>query len=266
MLNDKSRITSILKANILDSSITGIPTFTPSCLDLDDNFSFTITANLRLGHLVEKVISAMFQGSKNYEVLHENVQIKDNQQTIGEIDFILQETSSNAITHLEVAYKFYLYDPCISNNQNLNWIGPNRNDSLVEKLTKLKDKQFPLLLHPNAQTTLKNIDVNNASQALCFMIALFVPYNFKETLKPEFEAAIKGYYLRLDTFNSLNHTSMKYCLPLKTNWGIDPPENDSWMDFTEIKEYLATAIREKQAPLCWRKHGDHYSTFFIVWW
>jgi hypothetical protein len=31
---------------------------------------------------------------------------------------------------MELAYKFYLFDPSISSEPINNWIGPNRNDSL----------------------------------------------------------------------------------------------------------------------------------------
>jgi len=55
---------------------------------------------------------------------------------------------NNKPIHLEIIYKFYLYDPSIGLTQLDHWIGPNRRDSLVKKLTKLKQKQLPLLYHP----------------------------------------------------------------------------------------------------------------------
>ena len=66
-----------------------------------------------------------------------NYQIQNKKTTVGELDFILQKNHSPI--HLEVIYKFYLYDDTFGNSEIEHWIGPNRNDNLVKKLTKLKE-------------------------------------------------------------------------------------------------------------------------------
>ncbi|MEL7005243.1 MAG: DUF1853 family protein, partial [Bacteroidota bacterium] len=123
----ESRITSILNADCLDTSITGLPSFDLSVLDLPDDLEFELPNNVRLGHLAEKVISQLFKLSTNYKVLHENVQVIEKGRTVGEIDFIIEEKGTKQQTHLELAYKFYLFDPNISSEPINNWIGPNRN-------------------------------------------------------------------------------------------------------------------------------------------
>ena len=148
----KSRIASILESNYLDSSVTGFQTFDLSELHLTTDVNLQLPTNLRLGHLAEKVVSELIRSSTNYEVLYENIQLIENKNTIGEIDFIVQNTVTSQLTHVEMAYKFYLLDPTISSETINNWIGPNRNDSLKEKLEKLKSKQFPLLYHQCANT------------------------------------------------------------------------------------------------------------------
>jgi len=137
-MNTKSRITSILKTNTLDTSVTGLQTFNLSALRLKNEPEFQLPTNIRLGHLAEKVVSGLIKSSTNYKILFENIQIVKDKQTIGEIDFIIEEIKSKQLIHLELAYKFYLFDPTISSEPMHNWIGPNRNDSLKEKLEKLK--------------------------------------------------------------------------------------------------------------------------------
>lgn len=265
-MKTKPRISSILQTNNLSQSITGLKAFNLSELKLQEDLQFELPSQLRLGHLVEKIISNLIQSSANYEVLYENIQVIKDKKTLGEIDFIIQNTRNHKIIHLELAYKFYLYDPNISEHAFNNWIGPNRNDSLKEKLEKLKNKQFPLLHHNFTQSVLPDIAINEVSQSLCFLVSLFIPYQYKLTFDSVYAKAIKGYYLNLDAFIKMDHALKNYYLPTKKEWGMDPADNEIWADFEGIIKQAEAIIQEKQATLCWQKHKQSYLAFFIVWW
>ena len=265
-MKTKSRIASILNSNCLDSSITGIPSFELSQLNLPIDLDFQLPTNLRLGHLAEKIVSESIKSSSNFNVLHENIQILEDKKTIGEIDYIIEDLTAKKTIHLELAYKFYLYDPNISSKSINNWIGPNRNDSLIEKLYKLKNKQFPLLYNSNTKSELETINISEVSQALCLLVTLFIPYDYKANINPNYEKAIKGYYINLEKFKNLNDSGKTYYLPSKKEWGMNPSENLIWTDFKRIEEELIKCLNEKQAPLCWQKQNDSYTVFFIVWW
>lgn len=265
-MDTKSRITSILKADSLDSSITGFPSFDLSVLDLAPDLEFSVPTNVRLGHLAEYIVSELIKSSTNYKVLYENIQLAEAGKTIGEIDFIIEEIAAKQLIHLELAYKFYLYDPTISSEPINNWIGPNRNDSLKEKLEKLKIKQFPLLYHDCAKSNFRTIEIDEASQVLCLLASLFIPYAYKGSFSPGYQKAIKGYYLNFEIFSKLDDSAKSYYLPSKKEWGIDPAENEIWADFSGVEKHINKDIKEKQAPLCWQKYNGEYSAFFIVWW
>ena len=265
-MKTKSRIASILKTNCLDFSITGLPTFSLTALNLDTALEFQLPTNIRLGHLAERIVSQLIQLSTNYNVIYENVQVIENKKTIGEIDFIIEEIATKQLIHVELAYKFYLFDSTISSEPLNNWIGPNRNDSLKDKLAKLKSKQFPLLHHPCSNATFNNINLNQTSQALCLLVSLFIPYEYKTNLNPIYEKAIKGYYLDFETFINLDNSAKTYYMPAKKEWGMEPAENENWTSFSGVKQYINTCMEEKQAPLCWQKQEDAYIAFFIVWW
>ena len=265
-MKTKSRIASILKANNLDHSITGLPTFNLSELDLATDLEFQLPTNLRLGHLAEKIVAQLINASTNYQVLYENIQVTEDKKTIGEIDFIIENIITKQLTHVELAYKFYLFDPNISSKPVNNWIGPNRNDSLKEKLEKIKRKQFPLLYHNCTKSKFNNIEIDEVTQALCLLVSLFIPYQYKASLSPIYEKAIKGYYLNFDTFLRFDHSAKNYYIPSKKEWGMDPSENEIWTDFNGVEKYISTSIKEKQASFCWQKYKDSYVAFFIVWW
>ena len=269
-MKTKPRIESILNASILDSTITGLRTFDLAELTLEKErkklLEFKLPTNLRLGHLAEKVFSKLVTASSNYKVLYENIQLIEDKKTIGEIDFILEEIAPKQVVHVELAYKFYLYDPSISSEPLKNWIGPNRNDSLNEKLEKLKRKQLPLLFHDCSKDRLDNIIINDVTQTICLLVSLFIPYEFNGVLSPVYEKAISGYYLNLETFSSLDIPGKSYHLPSKIEWGMDPSCNEIWTDFSGVQESIVASVEGKQAPLCWMKHDDSYSAFFVVWW
>lgn len=265
-MKTKSRIASILKADSLDSSVTGLQTFNLSELKLLTELEFQLPTNLRLGHLAEKIVSELIKSSTNYNVLYENIQLIEAKKTIGEIDFIIEENKTKQVIHMELAYKFYLFDPSIGSDPINNWIGPNRNDSLKEKLEKLKSQQFPLLYHHYTKAKFNTIKIDEVSQALCLLVSLFIPYEYKVDFSPSYKKAIKGYYLNIERFISFDTSEKTYYLPAKKEWGMDPSENEVWTDFNGVKEYINTCIKEKQAPLCWQKHNGAYLAYFIVWW
>ncbi len=265
-MNIESRIASILKTSSLDVSITDLPTFNLSDLNISTDLDIKLPTNLRLGHLAEMIVGELIKSSSNYKVLYENVQLIIDKKTIGEIDFILSDLKTTQVIHMELAYKFYLFDPTISSEPINNWIGPNRNDSLIQKLEKVKSKQFPLLYHNCAQSMLTGIEIDNISQVLCLLASLYIPFEYSGSFSPNYEKSIKGYYLNIEKFVGLDHSDKEYYLPTKVEWGMDPFENQNWSDFFGVEENLNKSIMEKQAPLCWQKHKDSYSTFFVVWW
>jgi hypothetical protein len=265
-MNAWLRIESILKAHILGKSVTGVAPFYMTNLGLIDRFDELLPNNLRLGHLAEKAVSSAIGKSKVYRVVAENIQIVESKSTVGELDFLLEEIVEMEFVHMELAYKFYLYDSTISTTTINNWIGPNRKDSLVEKLEKLKSKQFPLIQHACAKSILNNLNIQNVSQALCFMVGLYVPVGLNECLDSDFLPGVRGYYMNIDAFKLAHNETCTYYLPNKKEWGMDASSNQNWLSFTETIEQVELNINEKRSVLCWQKNANVYKEFFITWW
>ena len=265
-MKTKSRIASILKATYLESSVTGIPSFDLSLLDVATNLKVDLPTKLRLGHLIEKIVAELIKNSNTYDLLYENIQIIENKKTLGELDFIIKEKSSDHIIHLELAYKFYLFDPNISSETLNNWIGPNRNDSLREKLEKLKTKQFPLLFHDCTRLTLDTLAIDTVSQAVCFLVSLYIPFEYKAKFSAAYQKGIKGYYFNWEKFSEQHNDNKTYYLPLKKEWGMEPTDNRTWHDFSTVEKNIRLHLQNQQSPLCWQKDKGCYTQFFIVWW
>ena len=90
-MNTKSRITSIIKANNLDHSITGLQTFDLSELNLTNTQNFQLPSNIRLGHLVEKIVSELIKSSTNYNMIYENIYRPKINVRDGSVTFILND-------------------------------------------------------------------------------------------------------------------------------------------------------------------------------
>ncbi len=261
-----ARINSVLSTKSLGQEITGIRSFELSELDLNTELNFQLPTNLRLGHLAEKIVAESIKQSTNYSLLYENIQLTENKKTIGELDFLIQENSSKKIVHVELAYKFYLLDLSLDSDILNCWIGPNRNDSLNEKLIKTKIKQFPLLYTKTAEAQLEPLLTNKIEQKLCLLASFYLPLDLKINLPPIYQPFVKGHYIKWESFIEVNHIEKEYFIPNKKLWGIAPSDNVLWNKFDIIKPKLIDTIKEKRAVLCWEKAEDTFRAFFIVWW
>lgn len=76
---------------------------------------------LRLGKWIEIFTTFQLQQIEGVKFIAENLQVKNNKQTIGELDLMLLKDEKPI--HLEIAYKFYLYDDTHRNIQILYIIG-----------------------------------------------------------------------------------------------------------------------------------------------
>jgi len=229
-------------------------------------FNELIPDNLRLGKRVERFVSAELEKNERIEVLLENTQIQNQKLTIGELDCVLKLNETPI--HLEIIYKFYLYDPNVGSTEIEHWIGPNRNDNLLKKLTKLKEKQLPLLYNTHTKPHLDalNLKVENILQRVCFKAQLFKPYN-SNNIKFDLlnKDCLKGFYV---SFSELEQfISCKFYIPNKIDWLLEVQTQIDWLPYALFIEKITTLINKKTAPLCWIKFPKGtVQKFFVVWW
>ncbi|EGV44908.1 DUF1853 family protein [Bizionia argentinensis JUB59] len=230
-----------------------------------ETFKRTLPDNLRLGKRVEQFVYNELEHGKSISILVENIQIQDQKQTIGEMDAIF--TYQDKPIHLEIVYKFYVYDESIGTSELDHFIGPNRKDSLVEKLTKLTIKQLPLLYKHQTETLLHDLklDVKTIAQKVCFKAQLFLPYNKNVDLKVVNQKCVVGYYLKAEDL--LNFKTSSFYFPSKPNWLQQPHDAVTWKDYASSHGDFTQIHNEKHAACCWIKRPDNsIDKYFIVWW
>lgn len=220
----------------------------------------------RLGKRVEHFVAHELKQLSHIQWLADGLQIQRNKQTIGELDALLQ-TSSGPV-HLEIVYKFYLYDASVGSTPLEHWIGPNRKDSFVKKLNKLKNKQLPLLYRPETCSYLDDLGltVSDIEQQVLFKAQLFIPYGEKTIdIHPLNRNCIAGYYLDYKSLPSWSHCL--FYMPSKCNWLATPHADVLWQDYASFTRQVTVYLEQKQSPLVWITHPDKSLTrLFVVWW
>jgi len=232
------------------------------------NINLELRANEVLGKRIEHFFEYCLQTSNRYHVIAKNIQIFKDKITIGEIDFIIKDLEKEIITHIELVYKFYLYDPQIQTEQD-RWIGPNRNDSLVQKLNKLKNQQFPLLQQKETVKELKKLQLKpkKITQQVCYLANLFLPVSYKEkNMDISNSNCVKGYWITQKDFTITQYGAYLFFIPKKQDWVTDPKHNNQWFSFNQIQEDLQSLLVQKKSPLVWIKKKRDYERIFLVWW
>ena len=226
----------------------------------------TNNLNKRLGKRIEQFLINDFVQLPDAKIIDHDIQIRKGNQTIGELDTLINYF--NQVIHLEISYKFYLYDSSLSTIEIEKWIGPNRNDSLIEKLTKLGDKQLPLLYSKEAKNILDKypLAAQEILQRVYFKAQLFLPFlNKSADFNQLNENCVNGYYVTQNELHKFK--DHLFYIPDKINWLVPVQENVDWQPFEKISINIEQLLKIKKSPLCWIKSnlGDTFKCF-IVWW
>ncbi|WP_445747300.1 DUF1853 family protein [Polaribacter sp.] len=234
------------------------PKFTKINLEIDENQC--------LGKYIERFVTFELQQQESIKIIAENIQIQQDKLTLGELDCILYKDSKPF--HVEIVYKFYLYDAAVGTTEIAHWIGPNRKDSLQEKITKLTQKQLPLLYSKEANFYLKTLglDNNQLQQQVYFKAQLFVPLDKK---LPEFNIlnrdCVVGFYAKASQLR--HYQKAKFYIPNKKDWLVKPHPQVSWMSFDDFIKKSVEYEQQNYSPLCWLKSDTgELQKFFLVWW
>ena len=225
-----------------------------------------IDEKLRLGKYIERFVSFELQQDSSISIIAENIQIQREKITLGELDCIINKEAKPI--HLEVIYKFYLYDNSVGKTEIDHLIGPNRKDSLVEKLNKLKDKQLPLLYSNECSKYLESIDLKAPKivQQVYFKAQLFIPFSSKNIqLEKINQDCIVGFYINRKELTQFS--DCKFYIPIKKDWIVIPHKNVNWQTYVDFKENAEGYYQKKTSPLCWlKKQNGEIVKIFLVWW
>lgn len=94
-----------------------------------------------LGSYFEALFSFAIEHLSTLTLIVEHLQIQAKGKTLGEVDMLVK-TPEGVFYQFEIAVKFYLERP---DNYPHHWLGPNKNDSLLKKVSRAREHQLMIL-------------------------------------------------------------------------------------------------------------------------
>ena len=247
----------------------GIPQFAFPELKISDIGFPSIPDGIRLGHQMEVIFAHLLDTAPKWKLLAKNILVDAGKTRIGELDFLLQHRETKAVSHIELAYKFYIINPKISEPIH-RLMGPNKRDMFFTKLDKLKTKQFPLLFHKDLAYKLKTLHINptKVSQQACFKAQLFKPFKVtKPSIRPLNVNCITGSWIQFDAFKSAPFKEYQYYIPYKKEWVLPPDLERPYLSHFETLMEVNLRMIKENAPMLWIKKPDNsLEKLFVVWW
>ena len=149
-----------------------------------------VSEQRRLGLYAEDLLSAYFSHQESSQILiSRNLQIQNPNfnegRTIGEFDFLTQDRYNKRYLHTEMCCKFYLGLAISETNATeesqstssswQHWLGPNCNDRLDIKISKLSSRQLTLSEHPAAKQRLMELAISPVDAQYLLRGRLFFP-------------------------------------------------------------------------------------------
>lgn len=126
--------------------------------------------NKRLGFYYEDLVYELLKTNKEIDCIHKNVQVFENDSTLGEFDFLIHRKNLGWL-HLEVAVKFYL---AVVGEGITQFIGPNAKDQLHIKLNKMLGQQLHLSITPGGQKKLRELGIANIKSGFLMQGYVFI--------------------------------------------------------------------------------------------
>ncbi|KEF32944.1 hypothetical protein D777_00506 [Marinobacter nitratireducens] len=128
----------------------------------------------RLGFYFEQLYEALLTDLLGWKILLKNAQIQSGGKTLGELDFVVLNTTDDRIEHHEIAIKYYLG---VTESDGKNWwYGPNARDRLDLKTHSLLEHQSQRTREPETQALLQKHHIDAQLTARVFMPGyLFYP-------------------------------------------------------------------------------------------
>jgi len=245
-------------------AINGIPQLEVAKIQ-QPRYSNALPPSLRLGHVAEFFTLEYWSHLPDLELICHNIQIEGEHQTLGEIDAILR--TETEWLHVEMAYKFYLYDSEHGTTSLEHWIGPNRKDSLTAKLQRLTDHQLPLIDTIEAKRQLQSFVPRHTpmTSKVWLKAQLFVPLGAEIDVAPLNPECVQGYYMQTDALQKLEKHS--FFLPTKLEWLLEPTAATNWKSLEQITAEIEPILERRFSPLLWTKAPNGtLQKIFVVWW
>ena len=208
-----------------------------------------------LGKHFEALIAFWLEASPHFALRAHSVQLQDGGQTVGELDFLVDDLHRGRTLHLEVASKFYLAEE--NGAAWTSWVGPSgRHDTLGIKMDKLV-RQLAATRLPAGRAALQERRISDPDPVLLMKGWFFHHFSLLHRhcaprwAHPAYQA---GWWCRPDEAYHVMGNDAVRILPLpKGRWlgRFHPEGGDPPLHWTRLEQVLDDHFsRTRRALMC----------------
>ncbi|MEE9342790.1 MAG: DUF1853 family protein [Gammaproteobacteria bacterium] len=203
----------------------------------------------RLGSYFEKLWGFWLTTNKRYRLLQANLPVRDLTKTIGEFDFLVEDTRTGEHQHWELAVKFYLGVGKL--DQTCHWWGPMKRDRLDLKLTHMQQQQCRLSEHPEGQRLLAEKGIEVTSRCAIMKGRLFYPLNAPGIIDAQWfgNLHLQGWWTTRSEFTRQANPNGQFKSLDKVQWLSEIQATDNLQPLEDTLRHLEDARQPKMIAI-----------------
>ncbi|GGN32868.1 MULTISPECIES: DUF1853 family protein [Marinomonas] len=220
-----------------------------------------------LGSYFESLFSFAIEHLSCLTVIREHFQITGSGKTLGEVDMLV-ETPDGALHQFEIAVKFYLERPDLFPH---DWIGPNKNDSLLKKVTRAREHQLQILQMQEGFSAIAEFAKDRVPQtSLLIFGRLYLALNDADDVTAWLAQTEHGGWIRVSQIALLMPHFSYFSILQKPHWLANQNITDNFAFNSLQSAYnLVSEFLHDSRPihvLLWRavRNAEHNRNVFIV--
>ena len=225
----------------------------------------------RLGRYFETLWAFWLEQSPRFEIIEQNLPLRVDGKTLGELDFLVLDKQSGKTLHWEVAVKFYL--GVGDTHLQANWHGPGKKDRLDLKVEHLLNRQSVICQRSVVQVLMHERGYQVDGCGIILKGRLFYPYAIGDKAAFPVDANpyhLHSYWVSMTTLMhniEARHLEGKCISPLVGYGWMASADQSSEVPTLTVAE-LAEAITNRiyRLPLfvsCKQKNGDSLRMFIV---
>jgi hypothetical protein len=224
----------------------------------------------RLGRYFETLWAFWLENNPRFELIEQNLALRDEGKTLGELDFLVLDKVSGQNLHWEVAVKFYL--GVGDTRQHSNWHGPGRKDRLDLKVEHLRNRQSVIYQRPVVQRLMQAMGYRVDACGVILKGRLFYPYSCNESLAPvdANPGHLRSYWLTVSALQKKNsegnYDAKRYSPLVGYGWMASARQDHKipWMSLDELLEAIKNGDFRLPLQVSCKLQDGGNERFFVV--
>jgi len=186
-----------------------------------------------LGSYFETLFSFAIAELSVLSIQREHFQITRQGKTLGEVDMLVA-LPDGSLQQFELAIKFYLHRPDLAPN---DWIGPNKNDSLIKKVTRAQQHQLQILKTEEGADSIRELPFGGDIKASLLMFGRLYRALHTESDLDEWWCEEGGAWLRAGDILWLRKYFSHFIVLEKPHWMAFPCFQEDFTFFSPETAY-----------------------------